>query len=34
MMRNASQDNINYHYTMYAVLAQELLKTREIDAPT
>ena len=34
MMRNPSQESNNYHYTLFAALGQELLKNRQISAPS
>lgn len=34
MMRSASHDNSNYHFTLFTVLAQEIIKANAIDNPS
>lgn len=34
MMRNPSQNNLNYHYTLFAVLAEEIIRMKSINQPS
>jgi hypothetical protein len=34
MMKNPSQGNLNYHYTLFAILAEEILRNKHISSPS
>lgn len=34
MMKSASQNNSNYYYTLFAVLAQEIIRANTIGNPS